>query len=163
MTNTEDWLAIHDLIVLYAKARDTTEPLIYRRIFAQDASIGVGSRVLSNNIDEILAKVADDQERFNPGYTAGETTWAKMMHEVSNILIEVDGDAARSEYYVKTIAYNEAEKRPELMSLAHLADAYEHRDGRWWIVQSRITPGWEHEAMGKALEVGPWTPERYRR
>lgn len=157
-----DRTAITDLIVRYAKGRDTTEPEIYRQIFAPDATIGVGEHVLSRSLDDIIAKVENDKKRFNPGYEPGLTTWAKMLHEVSNILIEIDGDRATSEYYVKTLAYNEAAKRPELMSVAHNSDSYERRDGRWWIVASRIGYGWEGEELGKALQVGPWTPAEYR-
>ncbi|MFT4212889.1 MAG: nuclear transport factor 2 family protein [Microbacterium sp.] len=158
-----DRAALHDLIVLYAKGRDTTEPAIYREIFAPDATVGIGDRVLSHDLSEILTKVEGDKARFNPDYAEGRTTWAKMLHEVSNVLIRVDGDTATGEYYVKTIAYNEAKKRPELLSVAHNTDAYERRDKRWWIVRSVIGYGWEGEELGKALQVGRWTPPQYRR
>ena len=163
MSIGDDAYAIAQLIARYAKGRDTTEAALYREVFAADAQIATGAgHVLSRNLDEILEKVAGDVVRFNPGYGAGES-WAVMRHAVTNVLIDIDGDGAASEYYVLTLAYNEAKRRPEVMSTPRNVDRYERRDGRWWIVRSELHFGWEGEELGKALQVGPYTPAQYRR
>lgn len=158
-----DRLAIQDLVVLYAKARDTTDADLYRQIFAEDASIGSGSGItMSTDREQILAKVANDQIRFNPDKKPGETRYGVMRHEPSNVSITIDGDTATSDYYIKTLAYNEAEQRPEIISMGRNEDRYEKRDGRWWIVRSTLYFGWEHPAMGRALKIGRFTPPEYR-
>lgn len=158
-----DKLAIHELVVKYAKGRDTTDPELYRTIFAEDAVIGTGSgMVMSGNLDAILAKVANDIKRFNPGYTPGKTSLAVMRHLTTNIDITLSDDTARSDYYVTTMAYNEADKRPEVIAVTRNVDDYARRDGRWWIVRSTLHFGWENDEMGRVLQIGPYTPEEYR-
>ena len=78
ITEIADRIAIQDLIVKYAKGRDTTNPELYREIFAEDATIGTPGKVFSKNLDEILAKVASDIVRFNPGKRSGATSYAIM-------------------------------------------------------------------------------------
>jgi hypothetical protein len=168
ITRIADRLAIEDLVVRYAKGRDTTDPAIYRAVFAPDATIHTaGGRVLSADLEAILAKVAHDQIRFNPGMTPGETSYAIMRHLVTNVDITLgEGDSAgqaHSDYYVTTLAYNEADKRPEVIAVTRNQDAYVKREGRWWIIASTLHFGWEHEAMGRVLQVGPHTPAQYRR
>lgn len=160
-----DRIAIQDLVVKYAKARDTTDPDLYRQIFAVDAVIALANgKVMSKDLAEILAKVSSDQVRFNPGRNPdGPASYGIMRHEVSNVSVTIDGDSARSDYYVDTLAYNVAEKRPEIISAARNEDEYRRRDGRWWITRSTLIFGWENEEMGKALKVGPYTPPEYRR
>jgi hypothetical protein len=164
LTRLADRLAIEDLVVRYAKGRDTTDPDIYRAIFAEDASVcATGGRVLSRDREAILGKVATDQVRFNPSRKPGEVSYAVMRHVVTNVDITIAGLEARSDYYVTTIAYNAADKRPEVIAVARNEDDYAKRDGRWWIVRSTLNFGWEHDAMGQALQVGPYTPAEYRR
>jgi len=157
-----DRMAIHDLIVKYARGRDTTDPVLYREIFAGDATIGPPGKAFSRNLDEILAKVANDIIRFNPGKKPETTSYAVMRHQVSNILITLSGDSARSEYYVDTLAYNAAQKRPEILGTARNEDEYRRVDGRWWITRSTLNFGWSNEEMGRELKVGPYTPPEYR-
>lgn len=159
-----DRLAIEDLVVRYAKARDTTDPALYSATFAEDASIcAAGGRVLSADREAILAKVANDQVRFNPGMKPGETSYAIMRHLVTNVDITLGDHEARSDYYVTTLAYNEADKRPEMIAVTRNEDDYVKRDGRWWIIRSTLHFGWEHDVMGRVLQVGPHTPAQYRR
>ena len=162
MAEIADRIAIQDLIVKYARARDTTDASLYREIFAADATIGSPGKAFSSNLEEILAKVASDVIRFNPGSRPGTTTYAIMRHEVTNALVTINGDTARSDYYVDTLAYNEAARRPEIIATARNEDEYRRDDGRWLITRSTLNFGWNHEEMGKALQVGPYTPPQYR-
>jgi hypothetical protein len=158
-----DRLAIERLVVKYAKGRDTTDADIYREIFAEDATISSGSgMVLSGDREAILGKVANDVKRFNPGFGEGKTSYAIMRHLVTNIDIELDGNHASADYYVTTLAQNEAAKRLELVALARNEDRYEKREGRWWIVSSTLFFGWENDEMGRMLKVGPYTPDEYK-
>jgi len=159
-----DRLSVQDLVIKYAKARDTTDAALYREIFSEDAVIASGAgKVLSNGLDAILSKVANDRVRFNPASQPGVVSYAIMRHDISNIDISLRGDAAQSDYYVNTLAYNETAKRPEIISCARNVDEYVKRNGRWWIVKSTLNFGWENEEMGKALRLGPYTPPEYRR
>lgn len=159
-----DHMAINQLIVGYAKARDTTDAELYRELFAEEAIIQSGSgKVMSTGLAAILNKVAGDVERFNPKKKNQPESYALLRHNVSNVDIALMGEFAKSEYYVTSIAYSEANQMPEIISTARNVDEYEKRDGRWWITKSTLNFGWENEAMGKALQLGPYTPEKYRR
>lgn len=162
VTGLADRLAIQDLVVQYAKARDTTDPDLYRQIFTEDAVIQLeGGPVLSNGLEAILAKVASDQTRFNPDSARGVNSYAIMRHEVGNVTITVSGDSASSDYYINTLAYNEAAKRPEILACGRNEDEYVRRGGRWRISRSTMIFGWANEELGKALQVGPYTPPEY--
>lgn len=163
-----DRIQIEELVIRYARARDTTDPAEYREVFAADATIGSGSgRIMSHDLAGILAKVADDQVRFNPDYdpaaTGAARSYAIMRHQPGNILIELHGDAAASDYYVTTIAMDPAARRPEILALGRVRDDLERRDGRWWIVRSTLFFDWENDALGRVLQVGPYTPAQYQR
>src|SRR5262245_5129513 len=100
-----DRMAIHDLVIQYAKARDTTEPDLYRQIFAQDAVVALANgKILSGDLEEIVAKSLTDQVRFNPGKRPGAVSYAVMRHDVSNVSITVSGHSAKSDYYINTLA-----------------------------------------------------------
>ena len=167
-----DRMTIQDLIVKYARARDTTDPDLYRQIFAEDAVIAVedeavtaltGTNVISKNLEEILAKAATDQIRFNTGKQPGRTSYAIMRHEVCNVTVTISGDSARSDYYIDTLAYNESEKRPEIITTVRAEDEYRRDNGRWWITRSTLIAGWFHEEMRKNLKIGHNTPPEYLR
>lgn len=156
VTGLADRLAIQDLVVQYAKARDTTDPDLYRRIFTEDAVVQLDNGlVLTNGLEDILAKVVSDQTRFNP-----DKSYAIMRHEVGNVTVTLSGDSASSDYYINTLAYNEATKRPEILACGRNEDEYVRRGGRWWISRSTLIFGWDNEELGKALQVGPYTPPK---
>ncbi|HTR91274.1 MAG TPA: nuclear transport factor 2 family protein [Trebonia sp.] len=75
----------------------------------------------------------------------------------------ISGETARSDYYIDTLAFNEAAKRPEIIATGRNEDEYRRSGGRWQITRSTLIFGWEHEEMGRALQVGPHTPTEYRR
>ncbi|WP_321937440.1 nuclear transport factor 2 family protein [Paraburkholderia sp. J8-2] len=157
-------LLIEELIVRYAKARDTTDAELYRQIFAEDAQIRLPTgKVLSDGLQQILDVVATDQIRFNPEHKQGGASYAVMRHVVTNIDIHIDGETASSDYYVMTLAYNVSAKKPEFVSQARNVDTYILRDGRWLIASSTLHYDWGNDEMAKALAIGPHTPEKYRR
>lgn len=159
---------IHQMVIGYATARDTTDPRLYRELFAPDAQVWAsGDRLLSDGLQQILAKVENDQRRFNPailemGSDPAEPPYGIMRHLVANVLITIDGDFARSHYTVTTLAHHAVEQKPEICSVTRVEDHYSRRASRWWIIRSTLTFEWENDAMGRALQVGPYTPEIYR-
>lgn len=158
-----DRLAIEDLMVRYATAHNTTEQEMYREIFTEDARILLpGGVVALDGLDEILASVRNDRERFNAGTEEGSYTYGKLRQLITNSVVEVDGDAASGTCYVLTIAYHPDKMAPEILSMGRYEDVYVKVAGRWLIEQRTIHIDWGSEEMTRMLEVGAYTPERYR-
>jgi hypothetical protein len=85
------------------------------------------------------------------------------VHSISNILIEVDGDVARSETYFTS--FNRLSKRRDgreydRITCARYIDRFERRGGQWRIARrlvvtdwNRVDPVGESEVWGKAIGV----------
>jgi hypothetical protein len=75
-------------------------------------------------------------------------------HTLSNVLIEVDGDLARSEHYVLAMTRVKVDGvvRDSLVA-SRIIDDLSRRDGRWGIIRRRLRFDWSHD-------LGP-RPERW--
>jgi hypothetical protein len=75
-------------------------------------------------------------------------------HTLSNVLIEVDGDVARSEHYVLAMTRVKVDGvvRDSLVA-SRIIDDLQRRDGRWGITRRRLRFDWAHD-------LGP-RPERW--
>lgn len=68
---------------------------------------------------------------------------ALMTHVLSNVLIEVAGDAAVSEAYVTTTSRRELHgERFDVQTLSRCIDRFERRDGRWRIKHRKLVMEW---------------------
>lgn len=158
-----DRLYIEMLITKYAKARDTTEPNLYKEVFDESAKIKFpNGKVMAENLNVILGKVETDKERFNEHFSEETETYSKVRHVVSNISINVAGNFATSTYYVLTYGFNSNLSKPELASVARNVDEYEKKSDIWFIVSSTLHYDWGNDEMAKLLEFGPYTPAKYR-
>lgn len=158
-----DRLCIQDLIVLFARALDTTDPDLYRQIFADEAEIRLeDGHVMWKGIDGIMEMAAYHQMRFNPEKRPGTTSYMIMRHEVMNATVALDGDRASSDYYLDVLAYNDQTRRPEIITCTRQEDEYVKREGQWKITSSTLIFMWEHEELCKRMAIGPYTPEEYQ-
>lgn len=157
-----EYIKLQNLVSLYAKARDTTDISIYKKVFIDDARIEMANGlVLSNGLNAILKKVSSDLERFNKDHNL-ENPYSCLRHSISNMHITIDGTSATCEYYVMTIAYNTEKNRPEILSFARNTDTCIKENGKWLIAISKMAYDWGNEDMAKLLQIGPYTPEAYK-
>ena len=67
-------------------------------------------------------------------------------HQIGNLLIELDGDAARTEAYC-FVWYQRTDRQGALRSVAQgvrYLDRFERREGRWAIARRTVVLDWEH-------------------
>ncbi len=95
------------------------------------------------------------------------------VHSISNILIEVEGDVARSETYF--ISFNRLSERRDgreydRITCARYLDRFERRNGEWRIARrlvvtdwNRVDPVGESEVWGKAVGLRSREDPAYRR
>ncbi len=74
-------------------------------------------------------------------------------HQVTNVLIEVDGDRAGSESYVYGTMRSEADGKVRHLGVwARYLDSWEKRDGCWRIAKRMVV--YDHEEMREATPMG---------
>ena len=72
---------------------------------------------------------------------------ARTSHNLTNLLIELDGDVARAESYCITFARIKAEgSYYHSFTGARMVDRLERRDGRWGIAHRQLLWDWNHDA-----------------
>ena len=159
LTRLVDRIEIEDLVNTYARARDTTDADLYRVIFTDDAQVVLpDGAVLTAGIDAILGKVAADARRFNPSRQTDPSAYAAMRHIVTNLIVAIEGGSATAEYYVLTMAYDDENQQPGIVSFGRNHDDLVYRDGRWRIARSVLAYDWGNNALSRALQLGPHSP-----
>ena len=99
-----------------------------------------------------------EQQRFNPNYKPGTTTYGVMRHVVTNIDITVQGNTAKGDYYVLTYGNNPEARRPELVSVARNEDTFIKRNGHWLIQSTKLNYDWGNDEMARLMKLGPYSP-----
>jgi len=163
LTQLADRAAIQDLMTAYATAHNTTDPELYRQIFADDVKIlSDDGKVRLEGMQALLAEVKNDRKRFNPDAKDGVRTYGVMRHLFTNMETHVKGNTATGHCYAIVMANNVAAKRPELVAVGRYDNEYVKRSGEWRISSMKTTIEWGNEDMAKALQIGPYTPAEYR-
>ncbi|GAA0314268.1 hypothetical protein GCM10009087_25840 [Sphingomonas oligophenolica] len=116
-----DRQAISDLIYAYCRSVDRLDVPLGHSIWHEDGQADYGPEVYQGDgrgvIDHICA-----QHRHTLHHS----------HQVSNILIELDGDRAGSEAYVTaTLRMMRGEKLLQMSVWSRYIDSWSRRDGRW--------------------------------
>jgi hypothetical protein len=128
----EDKLACTELIYRLARGLDRRDPEILRSVFHDDATDDHGTFVGS----------AKD---FVPWVMGVLGTMIRTNHCISNTLVEVDGDAARSESYFQAFHHIQREGHVELLTaVGRYLDTFERRDGVWKIKHRCAVYDWNH-------------------
>jgi SnoaL-like domain len=118
-----DRAAITDLIYRYCRAMDRIDHELGYSIWHDDGTADYGADVYVGSgrgfIDHVCAAHA--------GLLAHS-------HQVTNIIIEIDGDRAGSEAYVTaTLRMMRGETLTQMMVWSRYIDSWSKRDGRWGI------------------------------
>lgn len=140
---------IADVIYRYARGIDRLDFDLVRSCYHPDAYDDHGS--FRGYVDEFIAAA----RAFLPRWTATQ-------HFMGNMLIEVEGDAARAETYA--VAYHRREDdqgngKDDVMGIRYV-DRFEKRAGEWKIAHRVVATEWRRVdpvtgARGRG-EVGIW-------
>jgi len=118
-----DRRAITDLIYRYCRSMDRIDPELGHTIFHADATADYGAEIFQGSgcgaIDHICAV-----HRHAQVHT----------HQVTNILLELNGDHAASEsYYVSALRMVINDQLMQFTTWGRYLDKWSRRDGRWGI------------------------------
>ncbi len=143
-----DRQAITDLIYRYCRAVDRLDTELGYSIWHTDAQAdycGVYNGDGRGFIDFVCEK-----HRSSVGHS----------HQVTNILIELDGDKAASEAYtVSAMQFKQDRQLKQITTWARYIDQWSRRDGRW-AIDKRVTV----RDLAEMRDVGvPLSPERSMR
>jgi hypothetical protein len=163
LTYVADRIAIEDVLIRYATAHNTTDPALYREVFTKDAKVATTSGfVVLNGLDAILKSAEQDKQRFNPGFKEGAVTYGNMRHIITNIVVKIDGNTAKTTCYLLNTAFNTNTKKPEILGMGRYEDELVKQDGKWLISRRAIAVDWGNDELSQIIGVGPHTPATYQ-
>jgi ketosteroid isomerase-like protein len=126
----EDRQAIHDVIVRYCRGVDRSDPALVAAAFHDDAIDNHFGVVLP--FREAIATLKAARSGASPSKTTS-------MHNICNVLIEVDGDIARSESYVIVIVRIPHDGGAiDWTHAGRYVDRFERRNGEWRIAYRTV-------------------------
>ncbi len=127
-----DRAQIEDLQARYLFALDFRDAEAYAATFAEDGVLdyGAGKIVGRKAIAEMVAALSAGAERQRTADTSGLRP-AAGRHNISNIVVEIDGNRARGTAYWFHMGNANAERAAQLNSFGHYEDELVKVDGRW--------------------------------
>ena len=133
----EDRQAIHDVIIRYCRGVDRSEPDLVLAAFHDDA--------IDNHFGVVLP-FREAIGTLKSVRSSGESLPSKTtsMHNICNMLIEVDGDFARCESYVTVIVRIPRDRGAiDWTHAGRYVDRFERRNGEWRIAYRTVV--YDHE------------------
>jgi hypothetical protein len=128
----EDRQAIHDVIVRYCRGVDRSEPDLVLAAFHDDAIDNHFGVVLPFREAIGTLKAARAGSETPPSKTTS-------MHNICNVLIEVDGDVARCESYVIVVVRIPQDGGAiDWTHAGRYVDRFERRNGDWRIAHRTV-------------------------
>ena len=148
LQQVSDRLAITDQIYRYCRAMDRMDHDLGYSIWHEDGTADYGHNFQGSGrdfVDHVCQQHASLQQHS---------------HQVSNIIIELDGDSAGSEAYVTaTLRMKREDQLMQMVVISRYVDTWSRRDGRW-ALDHRIAV----MEMDEMREVTPMTEhDRARR
>jgi SnoaL-like domain len=146
----EDRSAIEDLQARYLFAMDFGDPDLYVTTFTEDGILDVGSGEIRGRkaIHEVIAKMP------NPRTTENGLRPASGRHNISNIVLKIDGNRAVGRAYWFHYSNNNPERRPVFDGYGHYEDELVKVNGRWLFTKRRIynegRAEWAHQGGNPA-------------
>jgi hypothetical protein len=166
----EDRAKIEDLQARYLFALDFRDPEAYAATFAEDGVLdyGAGKIVGRQAIREMVAGLRTNAERQAGQDTSGLRP-AAGRHNISNIVVTINGDRATGTAYWFHMGNANPERRAQLNSFGHYEDELVKVDGEWlfslrkiyneqvaeWAVGAAVPNPVVHPGTGPKLRVPP--------
>jgi hypothetical protein len=126
MNDTADKLAIRDVLSRYCRGLDRMDKTMARSVFSADAP----------------AHYYDMYQGTGHGFV--DWAWEihagmeRHSHQISNVLIDLDGDSARSESYVTVALWlRKGNDIVEIVCRGRYLDHWQKRDQQWLIVERK--------------------------
>lgn len=128
----EDRAAIEDLQARYLFALDFRDPEAYAATFTEDGVLdyGAGKIIGREAIAEMVAGMRAGAEQQRAADTSGIRP-AAGRHNISNIVVEIDGDHATGAAYWFHMGNDNPERGAQLNSFGHYEDEMVRVDGEW--------------------------------
>lgn len=128
----EDRAKIEDLQARYLFALDFRDPEAYAATFTEDGVLdyGAGKIVGRQAIAEMVANMRANAERRQAQDTS-DLRPAAGRHNISNIVVEIDGDRARGTAYWFHMGNANPERAAQLNSFGHYEDELVKVNGEW--------------------------------
>jgi hypothetical protein len=129
----DDRAAIEDLQARYLFALDFHDPDLYVSTFTEDGVLDYGSGEVKGRqaIQDVIAKMP------NPRATAGLRPTAAR-HNISNIVIKVDGNKAVGRSYWFHYSNDNPERRGVFDGFGHYEDELVKVNGKWLFTKRKI-------------------------
>ena len=120
LTQVADRQAITDQIYRYCRAMDRIDHQLGYSVWHEDGTADYGDTFQGTGrgfIDHVCAQHSQMQQHS---------------HQMSNIIVELDGDKAGSESYVTaTLRMVRGDKTMQISVISRYVDTWSKRDGRW--------------------------------
>ena len=135
----EDRAKIEDLQARYLFALDFRDPEAYAATFAPDGILDYGAGEIKGR--EAIAAMVANMRRSEEERRAQDTSGlrpAAGRHNITNIVIEIDGDTAKATAYWFHMGNDNPERRAQLNSFGHYEDELVKRNGKWLFKKRRV-------------------------
>lgn len=141
--------AIRDQLYRYCRAVDRIDEPLGRSVFHAGATADYGAEIFQGSGADAIAFICDQHRRA-----------AVHSHQVTNVLIALDGDRAASEAYVVSALRTEIDGRlTEFTTWGRYLDRWSRRGGAWAIDHRLVVRDLDTIAEARPLSV----PGRGRR
>ena len=135
-----DKQAIRDLIYTYCRAVDREDVSLGHSVWHDDAFADYGDDFYQGPGRGVIDFICQKSRNL-----------LSQSHQVTNILIELDGDRAGSEAYIgSTYRFDQSGQLMHMGVWARYLDIWEKRDGRWGLLRRKVI--FDHD------EIRPVTP-----
>ena len=137
-----DKQAIRDLIYTYCRAVDREDVALGHTVWHDDGVADYGADVYQGSGKGVIDFICASGRQL-----------LSQSHQVTNILIELDGERAASEAYISS-SYR-LEQQGQLMHMgvwARYLDMWEKRSGRWGLVRRQVI--FDHDELRPATPMG---------
>jgi len=130
----EDRAAIEDLQARYLFAMDFGDPDLYVTLFTEDGILDVGSGEIKGRraIRDVIAKMPNSRTSENGLRPASGR------HNISNIVVKVNGNKAVARAYWFHYSNNNPERRGVFSGYGHYEDEMVKANGQWLFTKRRI-------------------------
>jgi hypothetical protein len=145
---TDQITALNQLAYRYAHAIDTTDEVLLAEVFTPDGRM----RVYHPDEDEPFVTLVGSDELASVPRTM-KPAHLRTMHQMTNHLVEVDGDSAKGQVYC-CARHLALDGKSALNVIIRYEDEYRRMDGKWRIADRKIRFLWDevHPAGSDAFE-----------
>jgi 3-phenylpropionate/cinnamic acid dioxygenase small subunit len=135
--SADDGTAVGEVVVRYATAIDTRDWDLFRTCFTEDCRAEYGATGSWNDLDSFARFMEEIHARCG-----------RSLHRLTNVVVHVDGDEARSRSYVDAVVLG-----PDNNTGTRAAGYYDDRfvrTGAGWRIRER-----QFEMVHLSLDIGP--------